>query len=247
MLAGIFSCEKRIDIAFDNGPELLVVEADLDNSSAQHMIYLHRNAAYMDTLPPAPITDAHIRVLTEAGESFEFNYNEQQQAYINDQMPIVEAKKYTLKIKWHETTYEASDVVQTMVLINDVTMTKESILGAQFNTITMHVEDPEDQANYYKYSILIGDQPPRFVGIFNDQHNNGNTLSHHIRYESIAALADTEIKIKLQLVSFDNYKYWDQIKNNTPFSIVPLQPASNISHGALGYFSVSQSDIYMIK
>jgi len=46
------------------------------------------------------------------------------------------------------------------------------------------------------------------------------------------------------VIDKDVFKYWNELQSINPGSAAPANPTSNISNGALGYFSVSSARTY---
>src|SRR5690606_37758278 len=104
-----------------------------------------------------------------------------------------------------------------------------------------------NQPNYYRYTVSLNGAPYVFSSVFSDKFNDGKQVTHQIGAPDDAELkAGDEMKIRRATIYKDVHRYWSEYQATYPGSAAPGNPTSNISNGALGYFSVSNAREYTV-
>lgn len=111
--AGLFftSCEDVIDINTDPAPQLLVVDAWINNLDQPQIINLSLSQPYFDSANPAGVTGASVIVENSSGKTLVFE-EENNGNYVwtpgNGETIGEVGDGFTLSIEWNDVIYEAS-------------------------------------------------------------------------------------------------------------------------------------------
>ncbi len=106
-------------------------------------------------------------------------------------------------------------------------------------------DDPSVE-NYYLFNYYInGDQRTGSYIVGDDENAENDTLSFSPGPAVLVDLFDT-VTVEVNTIDLSTYTYFDQLsdalRSNSFFSSTPYNPLSNISNGALGYFTAMSLD-----
>lgn len=248
LLFATFGCEKVIDVDLNEAHPEVVIEANLSKFPDSAKVKLSKTGSYFGESTNDKISDAIVVVTSNYGESYIFNEVEEG-VYKSFEIIPEEGVVYSLTVETEGETYEANSILQATVPIDSLTYYYYegfAFLDAGY-VLKLIIKDPAEIENYYRIKIYESDRLENvsddFI-VFDDRLVDGKLLEITLR-GNLFEVGDT---VTVQLMSIDNdaYKYFDtfhELININPGSAAPANPTSNISNGALGYFSVWSSDV----
>lgn len=240
-------CEKVIEVDLNEANPEIVIEANLSSTTNLAEVKLSKTGSYFGDSPIEKISNAQVRVEDEFGGSFVLEEVENG-LYQNDKISLKEETVYQLFVDIEEGDYESTSKLNPVVLIDSLTYFYDD--GFAFleegYTIKIHFTDPAGQNNYYRINIFANDSikiHEEELIIFDDRLVDGQALEIVLR----GMIFEPGYSVTTELVSLDEgayeyYKIFQDLINVNPGSAAPANPTSNISNGALGYFSAWSSD-----
>lgn len=238
------SCEEVIDINLNDADQRVVIEADLNGFPIMQVIYISRTVPFNDERPREIVADADVQILGPRNNSFQFVYSEEHQGYINRTFAARENATYSLRVMVDGELYEATETMPVQVPVDSVGMLRENIFNETYYFATLRFQDPAGVPNYYKYNVSVDGKPMKFFAAFSDKFNDGLYVTHQIGSVDDDIEITSKVAIRRQNISAAVYRYWNEFQSTNPGSAAPANPTSNISNGALGYFSVSSESLY---
>lgn len=238
------SCEEIIDINLNDADQRVVIEANITNFPNTQVIYISRTVPFNDARPREVVTDAEVQITGARNNTFQFVYSDQHQGYINRGFTARENATYSLRVIVDGEVYESTETMPMPVPVDSVGMLRENIFNDTYYFATLRFQDPAGVANYYKYNVSVDDKPFKFFSVFNDKFNDGLYVTHQIGSVDDDIEMTSKVVIRRQSISAAVYRYWNEFQSTNPGSAAPANPTSNISNGALGYFSVSSETVY---
>jgi len=236
-----WSCEDKIDIDLNDADPRVVIVGDLSNLSDKHQIRVSKTVAFNEPVNSLPINNAQVEVTEVGGRSYRFASTGENGIYTISGMSLREGRTYRLKIWVDDEIYESESTVPRYVPVEELGLKEETIFGEAYKMVTFGFTDPVDIDNYYRYLIAVNNNPMEFSTVFSDKFNNGLTLTHDIANEDNDLKVGDEIVIRRQCIDKNVHRYWNEFQQTNPGSASPANPTSNISNGALGYFSTSSA------
>jgi hypothetical protein len=197
--------------------------------------------------PSKAIDDAIVEVESSEGRKYTF-YPVGDGYYRHDNFtPRAEGTAYRLRVVANGEEFVAVENMQPYVPVDSLGAVEETIFDEVSYSVLVKFTDPIDEINYYKYLVSVNGQPFRFLQVQNDKYNNGLYVTHQLMdFSKPFALGDSLV-VRRQSISKAVYKYWNEIQLLNPGSAAPANPTSNISNGAFGYFSISNSKDFGLK
>ncbi len=247
LLTVLFSaCEKVIDLDLENSEARIVIEANLNDLDVDQLIRITKTVAFGTDRKSEPVPDASVIVRSSTNEEVTFVY-ESDGYYRVQNFQVRPGLKYSLEIESEGEYYRSSVTMPPYVAIDSLGVTKEKIFTKERYHPTFKFYDPAQVNNYYLYEIAINNSPIRFASTYNDKFNDGKYVTHEISDRTIDLELNDEVKVIRYCVDASVYKFWNEFQAANPGGAAPGNPSSNISNGALGYFSVASSGTYLFK
>ncbi|MFZ4861535.1 DUF4249 domain-containing protein [Sphingobacterium sp. Mn56C] len=243
----LLSCEEVIQLDLDSMETKYVIEADLNNLSAEQSIRISQSVAFDEEVNAKPVTNAVVFVSDSRGRLFKFDYNPEAQRYINSNFAAQEHLIYRLKVTIGDNEFSAQAKMPSYVPVDSIRIAEDKILKDTYYSIVMKFNDPAGVENYYKYDISINQNPFKFISVFSDKYNDGLNVSHTITNRKNTIAYGDEVLVRRQCIEKATYTFWQEVQKANPGNAAPTNPVSNISNGALGYFSVSSAMDYNVK
>lgn len=241
------ACEKVIDVDLNEAAPAIVIEGNLSNSINEIQVKVSMTSSYFDTLPSEKISGAVVKVTSDVGDSFILHESENG-IYKTRKSWFKEGGTYNLSVEANGEKYVASSKLNSPVFIDSVRFYYEdSPFFEQGYYVNVFLDDPPGVSNYYRLKYLkngVFQNRIEDLILFDDRYVDGNTIEVSL-FNQPFELNDT---VALQLVSLDKGAYdylrtFRELVNNNPGSAAPANPNSNISNGALGYFSAWSSSL----
>jgi hypothetical protein len=244
----LFGCEKVIDVDLNDAHPQVVVEANISKFPFMAEVKLSKTGNYFGEGESEKIKNANVVVKSSQGESFRFTETEKG-VYKSTEIEPTENITYNLTIKTENEIYESESTLNPAIPIDSLNyfFDKGFAFFDKGYIVRLYFADPVNTRNFYRIKIyendILHDNPKSFI-VFDDRLIDGKQIKVTLR-GNIFDVGDT---ISIQLISLDKraYEYFNTFKeliNVNAGSAAPANPTSNISNGALGFFSAWSADI----
>ncbi len=247
LLFAFFACEKVINVDLNDANPAIVIEGNLSEFPIPAEVKLSKTGNYFGDSFNEKISGASVSIKSSLGESYRL-YEIDDGVYKSFEIAPREGILYKLKVEAGGEVYEASSRLNPMVAIDSLNyyFDKGFAFLKEGYVVRLYFSDPLKLKNYYRIKIYenntLLNNFDDFI-LFDDRLLNGQAIEVNLR-GNIFDISDT---VSIQLISLDEgaYKYYNAFQdliNVNPGSAAPANPTSNISNGALGYFSAWSSD-----
>lgn len=242
----LLSCEDLIDLKINDADPRYVIEADLHNLSKVQVIKISQTVALNESKTSRQVGNAQVEVMDSKGRTSLFSYRDNGEYYIHNFDPIV-GEEYKLTVVIGDQLFEAHSTMPQYVEIDTAGFVKEEIFSKDYYFLAMRFNDPIDEANYYKYNMSVNDGPYEYVTVYSDKFNDGLNVEHRFSNKDNDLMVGDRLSVIRSTIDSRVYKYWSEYQSTSLASSAPANPSSNISNGALGYFSVRNSKEYTFE
>lgn len=241
-----YSCEKVIDVDLNEADPEIVIEGNLSNIPNKAEVKISMTSSFFDTLPSEMVSGALVTLQSDFGDNYVLNETTKG-IYNSKEVWFREGSLYKLSVEVDGKIYEAESRLNKAVNIDSMNFYYEDnpFLEKGYY-VNVYFFDPPGIKNFYRlkyakngvYRNTIDD-----LILFNDRYLDGNTIEITLFNEPLE-LNDT---VTLQLITLDEGAYdylrtFQELVNTNPGSAAPANPISNLSNGALGYFSAWSSN-----
>ena len=237
------SCEEVIHVDLNTGNPRYVIEADLHNLSNEQIIRISQTVAFDKNQGSLAVDDAVVNVISERGQIYPFQ-SSGNGYYRNMNFMPRPNNEYQLVVRIGNEEFTAKESMPDLVEVDSIGSLEETLFDEISYSVLIKFSDPPHRSNYYRYLVSRNQQPFKFMQAFSDKYNDGLYVTHQLAdFNTPFALGDS-ILIRRQMVQKAVFDYWNQIQMLNPGSAAPGNPKTNISNGAFGYFSVSNTKEY---
>lgn len=237
------SCEDLIDLNLNDSEPRYVIEAELNNLSTDHIIQISQTVNVNEAVPSKEVNNAHVYVSDSKGYRYDF-ISIGNGTYENKGFKPNTGETYNLSVQIEDNLYEATSTMPQYVEVDSIGFVTETIFGDDYILVVLNFQDPAGVPNYYKYNLSVNGQTHQFVMVSSDKYNDGLTVEHRLSNKDNDLATGDNINLIRSTIDYPVYKYWSEYQVTNLASASPSNPTSNISNGALGYFSVGNAKAY---
>lgn len=254
MIAALITsaCRKDIHLNLQNASGMLVIEGNVSDQPGPYVVQLSRTVTFYDKDTTIPVSGAAISITDDAG-GYDSLTEQAPGYYYTTALSGTVGRTYHMHARVDGKDYEATSTMSPPVPVDSI-----GINGTLFSNSPrgfIQFSDPAGVLNYYRTVLYlyehvdsgqVGTQHTRQhkVAVVSDRLSDGLTIQANVRADYSISRGDT-LRVELDAIDKPVYDYWYTVNNSTTSSntAAPANPPSNISNGALGYFS-AQSQTY---
>lgn len=238
-----FSCEKVITVDLNEANPNIVIEGILNGSEGTLKVAVSRTGSYFDAYSVQMVSGASVTFSDELGNQF-IPAETGNGIYEVSEIFVNQGLTYTLEVEVEGTTYEGESVLNDPVEIDSLNAEYFDGFGFLDPGYLIHCffQDPEGLDNFYRIKLYVNgvyQDSPDFYYVLNDEFFNGNRVDIRLQGQ-LFNIADTVVA-RLMAIDKSTYEYFnslqDIIGSSSAGTAAPANPVTNLSNGALGYFS----------
>jgi len=243
MISFIFiDCQKVINMNLVEAPPQLVIEGLITDSVGPYKVKISKSGSYFNQ-PVLPAVKGALVVISDNTGTVDTLKETQPGTYLTSKLQGVPGRTYNLMVLAEKNIYTGSSTMFNHVEIDSLKLEKAQYSGFGLggnhqNDLDIHCifKDPNDK-NFYRIKVYTNDTTN--VGnykLYDDQYTNNEKTDLQVRR---AVVGDTSM---VELISLDQntYEYYrmvrDLLRSNPIFGSTPVNPNTNLTNGALGYF-----------
>ncbi len=248
LLPFLTSCEKEIDLDLENKSGQLVIEGNISDQVEPHLVRITRSVAFTEPNKYPAVSNAFVSISDNTGFVDTLKYVSNGQYITNKLKAGVSGKTYTLKVVFEGKTYEAKSTLPQSVPLTGLKLNSMTFFGSTNYDVLPEYIDPIFLGNLYYFKVEVSSQKVTSVETFTDNFGNGtaNQRSLNLPNDTENSIKNGDsVKVEMRCIDKNIYTYFsaiNQISGGGPGGgVSPANPPSNISNGALGYFSAHTS------
>ncbi|WP_267406501.1 MULTISPECIES: DUF4249 domain-containing protein [unclassified Chryseobacterium] len=241
------SCEKEIDLDLKDQSGQIVIEGNVTDQAGPYFVKITKSVAFTEANQYPVIADAEVILSDNSGQTETLQYvgngTYQTSTFVGQPGNI-----YTLKITAEGQQYTAQSTMPDAVDFEDLEQDSFAVGGETSYTLLPVFTDPPALGNRYLFSYTVNNNPKKFFSEFSDNVNNGMPNQRPLilpnddeEVDDIKVVVGDTIHVEMQCIDQSVYTYYSallQLSGGGPGGgVTPTNPPSNISNGALGYFS----------
>jgi hypothetical protein len=239
------SCEKIIDVNLDTAEKKYVVEGVITNQPGTCTVLISQTKDFSADNTFAGVSGASVQI-TEQGGTTTGLIETSAGVYQATALSGTSGKTYELSVIVNGQTFTAASTMPSVVNMDSIFLTDDNVRGNTRKLVSVQYKDPAVTGNNYRFIQYVNGLKEQQIFIRNDDLTNGNTSITPLRYLR-SDEDDNDIKrgdqITVDMLCIDAavYKYWYSLDRSATgggqMSATPANPVTNITGGALGYFS----------
>ncbi len=242
--AMVFSCKKIIKVNLNTSSPRYVVEANITDKPGPYLVMITKSVNFdQDNVYPTVsgalviVTDATTNQADTLKEVTPGNYN-------TSSIAGVPGHTYRLYINAAGNVFKASSTMPMAVTLDSL-YTQTSAFGGTHPQLVPVYTDPATPGNYYHFMEYKNDTESDNVIIRNDNLVNGQVNKLPIGGDDL--IPGDSLALYLECIDSAIYQYYYSLQQTENQSAAtPANPLTNITGGALGYFSAHTSSFRSI-
>ena len=233
------SCEQVIDLPLRDSDARLVIEGGITDDPGSCRVRLSRVVNYDQSNDPLLVSGATV-LLYDNGTEYTLTEMETGM-YVNPLLTGIPGHAYRLVVTVDGETFSSTSVMNSKVEIDSISFEKQSFF-MDTNLVThVHFKDPADIENFYRYRSRIHDNVNNTIQVDRDVFFDGQEINQPLFGQGPKLFPGDTIFVELWGIDKGVYEYYSTLNEILggagPSTASPANPTSNISGGAMGYFS----------
>lgn len=234
------ACQKVIDLKLDNAAPQLVIEGNLTDEDGPQIVTISKSVSFSATNTFPPVSGAIVTISDSTGVE-NILTETSPGTYVIVPFKGYYGRTYKLTVKVNGVTYMASSTMPQAVQLDSLTAKEDDFGKKNLRTIVVNYQDPPKVPNQYRFVLTINKKQVNAVFANDDSFTDGRYVKEELFQTGTDIQHGDTARVEMQCIDKNIYKYWyslSQQQNNGPGGgITPSNPPSNLSNGALGYFS----------
>lgn len=238
----LLGCKKVIDVNLKNADTKIVITGEVNNLDGPYEITVSKSANFTSDNDFPPVSGA---LVTLSGNGVTETLEEKKPGnYYTKDLVGKPGESYTLTVLFDGKTYTATSVMPKPVHLDSL----DFVVGRSNHIYPVaNFQDPAGIHNYYQFIEYINGKKlrnGRGNSVFDDRLSDGRYITRTLYDDSADIKTGVTLKVQMNCIDSSVFAYLNellQISGNAGgfSSPAPANPDSNISGGALGYFSAN--------
>ena len=262
-----FSCTAPIDIHTDDSEPVPVIYGYLTDEFRNQYVRVTRSSPYFHEAENEFISDAKVWVTSSTGREYPFVHDTNGYYISQRRFSAVSGVTYRLSVEVDFMNdgvielYEAETTTLPKLPVDSINVTSLNIMGFHHYSLNLFMQEPSETNNYYLFKYVINDTVTNDrisdLIIADDEMINGEYMAGvSIRFFNAASdmeeisedwdmyFVNPGDRIRLQILNIEKGYYTfirdcstEKYGSNPFFGGPPSNIYTNLSNGAIGYFS----------
>ena len=252
VLISLTACQKKnYDLEITGSVPILIVDARVHSHTTSALVNLSSSTDFLGDNPQDIIEDALVFINTNGTGETQLTYLKNGN-YELANIAVAPGSTYELRIEWQSQSYSASTELLDVVPISFFVFEENPSFGGKdeepsFN-FNMILNLDFDKTDYFlteatTYDSITGDFVKKDYLQWADESYTTNPALFPFFVQEYP-LGDS-IRVEFNHVTFETFEFYNslsEVADQTPGSIAPANPLSNISNGAIGNFGAFATD-----
>ncbi len=244
VLISFFACQKEINIDLNSASPQIVIEADIQDQTEIQTVKISQTINFSNPNVFPKISGAEVMIADNAGNNEKLS-EISAGLYQSKKMKGVENRTYYLTVKIGSQTYTSECTMPSAVNFTGITLLKRN---TGFGTAAKEVYapipqfvDPANAQNQYRFVQYRNSEKDESIIIRNDNIANGLPNQQPLFSRDFEIVKGDSLRVEMHCITKSVYDYFYSLNQSAGRGpgggTTPTNPVSNISGGALGYFS----------
>lgn len=241
IISGFWSCQEVIHVDLNTALPKLIIDAGISDQPGPYLVLLSQTVSFdkNNIFPPVSgalvvikDNDGNIDTLTEINQGI----------YRTTRMQGIPGRTYTLLVKRNNTIYTSTSTMPLPVTID--TLISLYRFNSRDKMLSVSFFDPKGIINYYRILEKVTNIQPvqgriiqPVLGTFMMDGLLDGTRITLMTFNQPDLYTGDSVLVSLQCIDKNVYNYFMSAIQTGNMSTTVSNPVSNITNGALGYFS----------
>src|ERR1700761_6524776 len=240
------ACKKVINVDLKNVAPQIVIEGNITDARAFYEVKITKTVDFSADNVYPPVTNAVVTITDSTANRTDQLQQPDSGIYVTSTIVGVSHHTYGLVVDVDGQRYTASSTMPMRVPLDSITFAENVGFNNQLEiNAVVNFQDPAGIANYYMFTEYVNERQIPDIFVFEDRLSDGRYIENPLFNDSAYLQKNDTLVLTMDCIDLNNYNYFNTLTNvtgNNNFqSVTPANPVTNISNGALGYFSAHTS------
>ena len=236
-------CEKIINVDLVEAKPQLVIEGLITDGTGPYTVKLSKTGSYFNKAV-LPLVSKAVVVISDNQGAIDTLKESKPGIYLTSKIRGIPGRTYSLMVLSDKIKYTASSTMFSHVNIDLLKLEKSYSSGTGLGDIGQaeirveiicYFQDPLEK-NYYRTVVLNDSQADGNFKLYDDEYTNGKKTGLQVKRAKIGDKINVEL-MSLDKSTFEYYRTLSDLLNSNPiFGSTPVNPNTNLTNGALGFF-----------
>jgi Domain of unknown function (DUF4249) len=236
------ACKKIIQVNLVNVSPQIVIEGNVTDDAGPYQVQISRSVDYAANNVFPPVTDAVVSITDSTTGQTDMLLEVDSGVYATQTLIGQPKHTYQLLVIEGGQRYSATSTMPISVKPDSVTFEQNTNFnGIAAITAIVYFQDPAGVANYYQFMEAVNGKAVPDIFVFDDRLSDGKYIEEPLFNDTAYLEPGSALLLTMNCVDENIYNYFYELSIVTATagieSTTPANPTSNISNGALGYFS----------
>lgn len=241
----VISCEREIDLNLEDQSGNIVIEANVTDQAGPYTVRITKSVSFTQSNTYPGIENAQVTLSDNLGQTENLQHIGDG-IYQASSFQGQSGRTYTLKVQTDGKEYTSQSKMPEAIQFQGLEQDSFMVAGETSYTLLPIFVDPPALGNRYLFTYSVNDNPKKYFSEFSDNVNNGAPNQRPLILPNDDEDGDVKVKVgdkitvKMQCIDDAVYTFYSallQLSGGGGGGVTPTNPPSNISNGALGYFS----------
>jgi hypothetical protein len=238
------ACQKVIDLKLRDASGKYVIEGNVTNLPGPYQVTIGKTGAVTSDYSLQGVSQANVSIRDNSGNA-DTLLEVQPGVYQTKSLQGVEGRTYYLNISVGGSTFTASSEMPYRVNLDSLYVVTVFNFSKTVKAVVPVYTDPVGQGDSYRFNETINGVLDKTLYYSNDDFTDGKTSTFDLlRPDPDSTLhVKDNVSVEMQCIDKAIYKYWYSLDQSSTGdgSTMAANPVTNITGGALGYFSAHTS------
>jgi Domain of unknown function (DUF4249) len=236
------ACKKVVNVDLRNAAPQIVIEGEVTDAPGDYLVKISKTVDYSASNTYPPVSGATV-FITDSTSHYTNQLREVDSGmYMTTDVVGIPQHTFQLKVIIGDQTYTASSTMPVRVPLDSITFAENiGFNGQQEINAVVNFQDPPGTPNYYQFIEMDNDRLIPDIFVFEDRLSDGRYIEEPLFNDSSYLQRRDNLVLTMNCIDENIYNYFFTLANisanNNGQSVTPSNPVSNITNGALGYFS----------
>jgi hypothetical protein len=237
------ACKKVIQVDLHDAASRVVIEGEITNVPGPYQVKISRSVVFSDPNVFPPVRGASVVILDSTnGNSYTLTESAPG-IYTTNDLQGTPKHTYRLLVNTDSQQFTAISTMPGTVHLDSVSFAMNiGYNGKEDINAIINFQDPPGLGNYYQFIEYINGRLIPDIFVFEDRLSDGRYIEEPLFNDSNYLHKGDTLAVKMYCVDQSNYNYFFTLQeisnNNGGFQTAsPANPNTNLTGGALGYFS----------
>jgi len=239
------SCKKIVTLKLNTAPAEVVIEGEVTDQPGPYTVTISQSVGFYadNTFPPVSgasvvIGDSTLGITDSLTETTPGTG-----IYSTHSLQGIPGHTYTLSVTAQQQQYTSISTMPNPVSLDSITFSQLSGFGNNQVDAIADFQDPAGVKNYYQFVEFVNGNPiTKDIFVVDDRLSDGRYINYTLYNDTSYLFQGDLVQVNMYCIDVNVFNYFYQLVQSGgtgAFSTTasPANPTSNISSGALGYFS----------